>query len=287
MFSVSLSDLLILWDRIFKVQSEQKPETVVTRFVRLCEAYGIHRNQIPRFIGHGLTISDVQDDALILPKLTEELLDEVCERLAVRREWLDGAESEIYERQEAYYQLCQFQEFLEKLLSEYPEEELIGVAIKAKEPGKFRNAAIILQQTIGYVGDKPIYRYFLVDGPSFNYWKARTYFAARIAIAWRMNVYIHGVIQPDEYIEELISCEKLLGWDGDGIWAIKGSKWYPEDMAESPEELVQGIDAEEDDFGIKSAFRLWLKLEQQGYMDNGSGLNARKAFEEKLDQASN
>ena len=41
-------------------------ETVSARFIRLFESHGVHRNQIPRFFDHGLTLKDVQDDNSLL-----------------------------------------------------------------------------------------------------------------------------------------------------------------------------------------------------------------------------
>jgi hypothetical protein len=44
-------------------------DSVVSRFVRLFETHGVHRNQIPRFLGVGLSVRDVQDDASLIDKL--------------------------------------------------------------------------------------------------------------------------------------------------------------------------------------------------------------------------
>ena len=60
--------------------------SVATRFIRLFDSHGIHRNQIPGFFGHDLTIAKVKDDETLLPYLTEKLLDAACEKFAVRRE---------------------------------------------------------------------------------------------------------------------------------------------------------------------------------------------------------
>lgn len=79
-------------------------ETVATRFVGLLESHGVHRNQIPRFIGHGLTLTDVQDDTALLAKLDEPLLDAVCTQFAVHREWLDGAGPQIHPVHDFYKQ---------------------------------------------------------------------------------------------------------------------------------------------------------------------------------------
>ena len=86
--------------------------SVADRFFLLLESHGVHRNQIPRFIGHGLMLADVQNSATLNPKLTEALLNDVCDKFAVRREWLDGAEPEIYKRHDFYKKPENFLTFL-------------------------------------------------------------------------------------------------------------------------------------------------------------------------------
>ena len=78
-----------------KAKKPPESELVAARFIQLFEAHGVHRNQIPRFFGHGLTLIDLKDNASLLLKLNEEMLEGVCQLFAVRREWLDGAEKQI------------------------------------------------------------------------------------------------------------------------------------------------------------------------------------------------
>jgi len=65
-----------LWER-FKPKSKAEP-TLVSRFVAVFEEHGVHRNQIPRFFGHDLTLADVATDDRLLPKLTDEILQDLC-----------------------------------------------------------------------------------------------------------------------------------------------------------------------------------------------------------------
>ena len=55
----------------FKRYSSAKiePDTVASRFVLLFEKHGIHRNQIPRFFDHGLTLADVVDQVALVDML--------------------------------------------------------------------------------------------------------------------------------------------------------------------------------------------------------------------------
>lgn len=104
-------------------------ETIAARFVLLFETHGVHRNQIPRFFGHGLILKDVQEDTSLLAKLDEEMLADVCTRFAVRREWLDGAEKQVYPEHDFYKSPEDFVKFLDELIEANPEGEFFSVLI--------------------------------------------------------------------------------------------------------------------------------------------------------------
>lgn len=270
------------YDRL-RAKKSSPIESIATRFIRLFESHGVHRNQIPRFIGHGLTLRDVQDDASLLEKLDEALLEATCAKFAVRREWLDGAEPQIHPCHDFYKDPKGFSDFLGKLLASNPEGQLDGILLSPKESAGKAEALIILQEIIGAVGDKPIYRHHLLNNWMPAYWKSRAYLTACIAIAWKRGVYIYGFTLPGKEIEKLAYGSTLLGWGGEGVWALRHRKWYPEDMALEPEAFLKGIDPERDNFGISAALRLWLDLEQQGLMNTGLNDNqARQKFQNEL-----
>jgi hypothetical protein len=276
-----------LWDRLTKWwHNKRNPpvESIVSRFVRLFESHGVHRNQIPRFFGQGLTLVDVQDDASLLAKLDEAMLDAACEKFAVRREWLDGAELQIHPYHDFYKNPKGFSELIASLVESNPDAHLQGVLIAPDELDE-ANALIILQENIGYIGEKPIFRYHLCNNWLFTYWKARTFLTACVAIAWKQHVFIHGVFLSKSKIEKLEEGNSLLGWGGEGIWQFGSVRWYPEDMALTPDAFLKDIAPERKNFGIKSALALWLDLDSQGLMDAGIKFNVRELFEQKLAQA--
>ncbi|OGT19930.1 MAG: hypothetical protein A2V90_07355 [Gammaproteobacteria bacterium RBG_16_57_12] len=267
---------------------EIKPsdETVVTRFVRIFENHGIHRNQIPRFIGHGLSVKDMHDDVSLLAKLDEPLLQTVCERFAISREWLDGVETQIHLEHDFYKHPEEFADFIRNIKANNPESEIIGVLIAPTEQAWEASALLILQETIGFLGKKPIYRYHLCSNWSFSYWKARAYLTACVAMAWKQNIYVHGIYMPNKKIKQLAHGESMLGWRGEGILELGHKDWDPENMALYPEAFLNGVDPEKDNYGIKSGLRLWLEIEQEGMMDPGISSNARQLFQQELDKYS-
>ena len=274
-----------LWEKICdwsNRDNNKSTDSVVTRFVGMFENHGVHRNQIPRFLGYGLTIADVKDDETLLPKLTEEILNTACDKFSIRREWLDGAEAKIHPDHDFYKSPEEFLVLLEDLIENNPDERIQGVVIAPNENEFGADALLILQETIGWIGDKPIYRYHLCNNWAFTYWKARAYLTACIAIAWKRNIYIHGIVKPKTFIDELAYGSTLLGWKGEGIWELGHKDWDPEDMALQPESFLDRVDPEKDDFGLKSALHLWLKLEKDGLMESGFGPAPRESFENAL-----
>ena len=158
---------------------------------------------------------------------------------------------------------------------------MLGVLLAPQETDRNAEALLILQETIGAIGEKPIYRYHLCNGWLHGYWKSRAYLTACVALSWKRGVYVHGHEMPKQEIEKLSHGNTLLGWEGDDP-AGHGIRWYPEDMALRPEIYLQDIDPELDNFGIQSALRLWLDLNQEGLMDTGFRDNPRHLFEQEL-----
>lgn len=281
--AVNLFEKLSRYWKQFRVQKEStSAESVAARFVRLFESHGVHKNQIPRFIGHGLTVKDMQGEESLLAKLDEPLLEEVCEMFAVRREWLDGADTQIHPCHDFYKKAKDFERFIEELIASNPNANLHGVVIAPEKAKRNAEALIILQEEIGWIGEKPIYRFHLCNDWYFSYWKARAYLTACVAIAWKYRIYLHGVYLSNDEIIEMAYGRSLLGWQGEGIHTFGSVAWYPEDMALSPEAFLEGVDPEKNSFGIVAGLNRWLALDDKGLMDAGLGKDARKSFEKEL-----
>lgn len=280
---------LSLWDRFKRWRrtgNESVQESIAGRFCRVFSSHGVHRNQIPRFFGHGLTLEDVQSDFSLLQKLDERLLEAVCKRFAIRREWLDGADKQVHPTHSFYKRPSEFAFFLNNLRNTNPGGELGGVVIAPSDSNENAAALLILEEGIGWVGEKPIYRYHLCDDWAFSYWKARAYLTACVAIAWKQSVYVRGSQGTSKEIDLLSQGEYLLGWGGEGFGPIGHRQWDPEDMALWPDKFLSGIDPERGKFGIRSGLQLWLTLHQEGFMDTGLSMYdetaVRGRFESEL-----
>lgn len=286
--TLNIGEKLIRLLKWLKEEVHSAPESVSARFIRLFESHDVHRNQIPRFFGHGLTLRDVQSDADLLLKLDETLLQAACDLFAVRREWLDGAEKQIFPIHRFYKHPRAFVEFLGALKAANPDGNLSGVVLAPLKPAPDVEAVLILQETVGWVGDKAIYRYHFCDEWMLRYWKSRAYLTACVAIAWRQGVFIHGVYADEERLKELTGGLALPTWYAHGIWSFGIKRWDPEDMALRPEAFLDGLDPERDNFGLQAGLRLWLSLCDDSFMSTGLGTQnvdeTRQSFSHALDQ---
>jgi hypothetical protein len=267
------------------IRKTRKPpsESVSSRFIQLFESHDVHRNQIPRFFGHGLTVKDLQDEMALLGKLDEPVLDAACSLFGVRREWLEGAESQVYPCHDFYKHPEEVALFLTALKETNPDGRLDGILIAPTE--KTGDALIILSEVIGGVGEKPIYRYHLCNNWLFDYWKSRAYLTAFIAIACKHGVHIRGGSLPSKEIKRMAEGDMLPVSENGVPDSRRGKLWYPEDMAIEPDDYLAGVDPEQDRFWVLSALDLWLRLEEKGYMDTGLSMYPREKIRASFEQA--
>ncbi len=261
------------------LKAAKKPESLAARFVRLFEAHGVHRNQIPRFFDYGLTLNDLKDDDSLLLSLNEKMLDAACELFAVRREWLDGADDIAHANHDFYKHPEEFLTFITELKMANPEGHLQGELFTPENPDFKSQAIIVLIEVIGTVSNEPIYRYHLCNNWAYTYWKARAYLTACVAIALSHSVHIMGTDGSKKKVNQLAEGNVLLACEKDGIASVHGRRWHPEDLVLLPDVYLKDTDPELDNFGYKAGLSLWLELEEQGLMKIGIDKKARSLFE--------
>jgi hypothetical protein len=255
-------------------------ETLATRFVKLFDVHGVYRNQISRVFGHGLLPKHLQSDETLLSILTDDMLESAAGLFAIRREWLDGASAEIYPLHNFYKKPEDFGNFVANLRHE-TKGELGGVVLAAESESHEQTALIIIEQEIGAVGERRLYRYHLCDNWLFQYWKARAFLAACVAIAWKTKVYLTGRKVGIEVIRRYVSGGTFLEYEHDTALPGEGLLWHPEDMAVKPTAFMDGLD--EGKFGKREGLRVWLQLYDAGLMDAGLPcVDVRQAFEHEL-----
>ncbi|MES9901846.1 MAG: hypothetical protein ABW168_04070 [Sedimenticola sp.] len=256
---------------------------LVVRLIVLFKAHGISRTQISRFLGSesDILLEDLADDEKLIKKLDDELLDVICDRFAVQREWLDGETDHIYSVHDFYKCPEEFSVFLDSLLERNPDEHIQGCVYRAKQPSRLElDTLIVIQEPIGWIGDKEIVRYHLCGEWVYGYWKARAYLAACVAIAWSKGIHFIGKDVPTAWIEQLVKGKVFV--DDEGLSVL--GRWYPDDLALKPEEFLLFIDEE---FGLEAGLQLWLELDKKDWMTLGESeiyQGVRERFQEALQQ---
>lgn len=284
--SISAIDKVIRWIKVLiPNKSQPEIETIASRFIKIFESHAVNRNQIPRFFGHGLTIADVQRDEVLLTKLTEEMLIDACKIFAIRREWLDGEDSQIYPLHDFYKKPEEFDNFLKKLgpVDNYRVEgELLVVENKSRQ--LHDDALLVLEEIIGELNDRPIYRYHICYNWVITYWKARVYMAACIAAADRNNVHVNGRYISEEYFKKYHAGRHFFEYPFSNAWGAMppptSTMWYPDRLLEDPDFFINGID---EGFGMAQGLRFWLDLEKEGLLKGGEYIKpAKERFAEAL-----
>lgn len=262
MFSISdIGTIVSLWDR-FKPKPKVET-TLASRFVDVFEKHGVHRNQIPRFFGHGLTLVDVGTNDALLPKLTDALLQDLCEQFAIRREWLDGACPQIYPIHHFYKYPKDFDGFLKTLISTNGDQsDFSGFLVVSDLLTPEADAVLVLEEVIGSVGEKNICRYHFCDTWRYEYWKSRAYLTSCLAFSYRNSCHIYGRVMPEKKLIQYREGNKFFT----DHKLDSGRRFEPEDLICLPEKFLKGLNTEQDNFGRISALSLWVDLAKDDCM---------------------
>ncbi|MGI2144010.1 hypothetical protein [Shewanella frigidimarina] len=267
----SLKDRFIKW-------RNTKPVVTNTaqRFIRLFEAHGISRAQIPRFFGHNLTINQVEDEIELSKILDTNLLEAVATLFGIRLEWLEGGTDELYDINHFYKQSQKFGEWLDSLTADTDKIKIDGWLLTTKFKTDQYDALILMREKIGELADENIYRYYFCEQWIYGYWKCRADIAACVAQGWKRNQYITGRILTQKVFNKFISLKFVPDSELEDT-VIANQRFQAEDLTLNPNFFVQGLS--EGQFGIENAVALWLEYQQLGFMDSGFG-NKRSVFEQ-------
>lgn len=273
-----------IWDRVSRWWKKQpeKEELIAERFLNLFESHGVHKNQIPRFFGHDLSISDMQNLDQLTLKLTEAALDDACELFNANRSWMDGASDKIYPTYNFYKQPAAFKDFVLSLTGDKEDNVFYAFLLVPRKCEYPDEALLVVQERVGDVGDNEISRFYLCNDWSFCYWKARADLTACLAILAKQGIYTKGVYVDGDYLDEIEDGERLLFWGGEGAWKVEGERWDAEDMVYLPDLYLQGLN-HRDGYSDPSALSRWLDLCDKGFMSTKTFPEpCRDVFTERL-----
>ena len=282
-----------LWDRFKKHFAPEKQtaevDSVASRFIRLFVKHGIHPNQIPRFFGHDLTLADVANHEKLLSKLTHEMLQSACELFAIRLEWLEGVDGQIYEKHDFYKHPEDYAEFLAQLIAN-DEHRIIARLVLSTDSSREEDALLVLEEHIDSINDERVVRYHLCSGWVNKYWKSRADLTACIAMTLKRHVYvkewrtrskIQAFCAGEGFITDLYHLP--FAYERDWLFQPRYKEWHPDCWIYDPAEFLKGVD--EGDFGKANALERWLYYFDKGYMETEYHReNSRAEFAAKLEK---
>lgn len=244
------------------------PETLAQRFLRLFAAHGVHPNQIPRFFGHGLALRDVQSAEDLARCLTDEHLAAACELFGVRRSWLERGEGQAHEVHHFYLQPESFGAFLDALpvLRQQQREQMWAKLFMAGLGTRNEQSVLMLQEPLGELNEEVIYRRHYIDAGPLGYWKARVSTAALLAQLLRRKVWVAGRACEPARMAQLFEAKDLLTVEDLETLYAQARRVEVDDWLLEPDALLEGMDPERNQFGVKSALQLWLDLDARGLM---------------------
>jgi len=243
-------------------------DSTASRFIRLFKKHGVHQNQIPHFFGHGLTLADVASNKKLLSKLTHEMLQSACKLFAVRLEWLQGVDETIYETHDFYKHPEQYAWFLAQLIAD-GEHRTIAKLVLSTDPSRGEDALLILEEQIDTIENEPVIRYHLCSNWDSKYWKSRADLTACIAMTLNQHVYIKEW-RTRSKIQTFCAGEGFITDLYDLPLAFERDQpWHPDNWIYDPIAFLEGVDEEENNFGITSALERWLYYFDKGYMETG------------------
>lgn len=284
--ALSLVDRFQRWRERHKTPIE---ESVQARFVRLFAAHGVHRNQIPRFFGHGIELADVRDDATLAGRLTAEHLSKASELFGVRLEWLESGRGPAQERLNFYKQPRRFWDWLSAISVRVNEQHasLRALLLLPKSGDPDLETVLLIAEPIAEFNDEWIERIHWVPAGPPDYWRCRGYLASYVAAADQYNVVLRGRRMSNAVLVKKVMEVDLVGSNAldelhPGRDRVDALKWL-----EDPKAFLSWVDPEQNNFGVQSALRLWLDLEAQGLMKSASPQpSPRPLFEAALQRLS-
>lgn len=250
----------------------------------------MHRNQIPAFFGHGITLHAMTDLAELSKQLTPEILQQASSLFGVRQDWLECVSDKIYNVPDFYKHPEEFDQYITEL--KQTTNELWCYVLRTRQSAQRdddSDGAFLFVETIGVVNNREVVKYHPVGHLRIGYWKSRADFAANCGLLIKSGIQQVGKYADKDWLKKFNCGTVIPKYDyQDGSVAVASSAvWYIDEFFERPEHFLKGVDAEANNFGLRSAINRWFYWSAKGYFDafdDDSHSRCRKLFERKLDE---
>lgn len=249
-------------------QQPAPQESLAGRFFRLFEAHGVHRNQIPRFFGHGMQLRDVQGEATLTQCLTDAHLADACQLFGVQRQWLERGEGHAHACLHFYLQPTKFGEFLDELVARINEPSSVVIAklFCVTHLRRDVESMLLVPEPVGVLNDETIYRYHYVNCGPLAYWKARVSTATLLAQAINRDIWVRGYACEVKGRHWVLTDKDLVSAGDHDTLSAKSKPLAIEDWLLDPTHFLDGLDPERNNYGVLSGLSLWLSEDAKGLM---------------------
>jgi hypothetical protein len=250
-----------------QVESSYQNASVASRFIQLFEAHGVHRNQIPVFFKHNLTLADVQTEASLIEKLTPETLTDAEQLFFINPEWLAHGQGDIYLQHSFYNHPEEFGSYIDSLLQISTNKHFECVVFRSSKPKTNENDALLILKTpIGEIQQRPIYAYHFCPGWTTHYWKSCADLACCISQADQRKIYSHGSFVEHHWLQNVMSANALPVYDFEDscIQYSSTGYWNPSEFSDSTKSFIEPLSINQDNFSIPSAVARWLYYYDKG-----------------------
>jgi len=250
---------------------------VTKRFIELFESHGVHRNQIPEFFGSDLELEHILDDQKLEKVVTNNIniQQDIAQIFGVRKEWLQGIDSQIYTLEDFYGDTNEFIKFIDSLIGRDNLSEIHITLLKSiNYPNERKcHAVMLIEKPIKKLGEKIIYKHIMIDIQSLRYWRTLNRTLWWIAHLRRKNISTRGVEINFSLLEDIRQGETMF----DNLKHL--NPWYPIDLTIDPKAFIKEVSYEYRNYGVIHGFKQWLELDEDGKFDTDFGRqHARERF---------
>lgn len=178
-------NLRAFWRRMAGNTKPSHTEVVTQRFIQIFNDHGVATTEIPRLIPE-VTLEKLESHESLLLALTNEVIDKVADLFLVKKSWLEGNSSAIYDGLYCYKQPHRFFEELSKI--KLVDIDCPVIAFTSRKTldcnsGREQPIRIIFEERCAQIGDKVIRRYVIWnDKWDWGYWKTRIQLKALVRL---------------------------------------------------------------------------------------------------------
>ncbi len=178
------------WGRLFSRSKRDPVLGASERFLKLFKEHGVPAAQIPRIMPE-VGLDKLQSPQSLLPALTPELIEKAAQIFQVRREWLEGSTTVMYDHLWCYKRPELFFEEFKALKTDglmWPVYALCADPKFDLKRWRDQPIVLVLHNKIADLGEREICSYRIFgEGMNWSYWKCRYQIMIMVRLLHQFN----------------------------------------------------------------------------------------------------